>query len=184
MLHKFIYYYGAQIMKYFILIIFTIFSNFSYATDSSILCNASFLESITSPNLLNVVSNIRETRQPKTFVQRLVFSNRSALIRSALRQVCDETTGDNPMHLAARVATDFSVVYTLIEEERGHTPHPQSYADGVIVRTNTLGETPFDILRSRFIENLPEEQNVKNLDALLELYFNHETVVQNPLKRR
>ena len=187
---------GLKIMKYFILITFFILSSLSYdlshADDYTILCDASFLGSTTSRDLANTLRNIRinirdEERQSRSrlqeIVQEIVFSNRTALIMHALRQVCDETTGDNPMHLAARVATDFGVVTLLIQEEREHISYPQNYLENVILRTNKLDETPFDILRSRFAKDL-SEQAINNLNTLLEFYFMQETVARTPLRRR
>ena len=187
---------GLKIMKYFILITFFILSSLSYdlsyADDYTILCDASFLESTTSEDLANTLRNIRVNirdgeRQSRSrlqeIVQEIVFSNRTALMMHALRQVCDETTGDNPMHLAARVATDFGVVTLLIQEERGHISYPKNYSEDVILRKNKLDETPFDILRSRFAKDL-SEQAVNNLNALLEIYFMQETVARTPLRRR
>ena len=101
-------------------------------------------------------------------------------IISALRQTCDETTGDTPMHLAARLGADFDVIDSLIQQEVHYTPH--LHLNNPITRTNKLDQTPVDILKEGLIENLPDEQAI-NLDTLLELYIMQQQAIKHPLRR-
>ncbi len=173
-------------MKYFILITFIIFSNFSYATDSSILCDGTFLTSATPQDISDTLFNIRheDRRSARGITNRLrelIFSNREALMTSALLQTCDEKTGDTPIHLAARLGAEFGVINMLIQQESDYTP--RLYLNEPIMRKNKSDQTPVDILRARLIEDLPAHV-IDNLDTLLELYVMQQTAIECPLRGR
>ena len=169
-------------MKYLIFIVFIIFSNFSYATDPSILCNIPFLKSTTPHNLTDTLSAIvHRERQLQSWYRRFVMDDRGILLRY-LRQTCNEATGDTPVHLAARVDASFSVI-RLIQEEIECMPYKEHDADRVISRKNKRGETPFDILKNNLMETLPDHA-IENLDNLLKLYAMQESFTQGVLKRR
>ena len=77
-------------MKYFILIFFItfiIFSNFTYATDPSILCDTSFLTSSTPGDIATTLRNIRnnEDNRPRGFTN---FIRSLAFDRDAQNHIC------------------------------------------------------------------------------------------------
>ena len=170
-------------MKYFIFVLMASFISLSsiYADEFRILCNDSFLRTTTSGELANMLSNI--SRPPRNIWEKYVFPdgiNRAGLMFPIFRQICDEVTGDTPVHRAARVATDFGVVFFLMEEEKKY--YPQSYVDHIVMKKNKRDETAFDILRNRVIEDL-DEQAINNLDALLDLYADQRTATGSPLRK-
>lgn len=156
-------------MKCFISVIFILFLflNFSYAGDLSILCDSSFLRSTTVNNLNRVLLTVRDrNRGNQNWISNWLNSNRGLVDRTEFLQICDEVTGDTPLHLAARVGAGFGVMDVLIRKERGYTQYPLS---DVILRRNAEGQTPFEILRERVEQHL-STRSIDNLDTLLRLY--------------
>ena len=158
-------------MKCLIVMIVILFSNFSYGRDFSILCDSSFLQSTTASDLSSLLVTISDKdRENRDWVQTWFYPGRSSVTRVKFLQVCDELTGDTPLHVAARVGANLNVMRILIQRERGFT---QQYPlSSVLLRRNAEGQTPFEILRDRVTQNLSAE-SINKLDTLLRLYALH-----------
>ena len=158
-------------MRCLTLVVFILFPflNFTYAGDFSILCDPSFLRSATVNDLNRVLFTINdEDRENQNWISRL-SSNRGLVNKAKFLQVCDDVTGDTPIHLAARVGARLDVIIVFIQRERGYTKYPLS---DVVLRRNFEGQTPFEILKDRLTQYLSVEA-IDNLDTLLRLYALH-----------
>lgn len=170
-------------MKYFVIVIvFFQFLNFAYSHNPSILCNTSFLRSATASQLTDVLASMRhENEEEQNWIQQMIFSDRDSVIRSALFQVCDEITGDTPLHRAARVGARFDLIEALMQEERRRfVRHSRNPLSRDILRKNAQDQTPFEILKSRLTQEL-SARYVGDLDTLLELYITQNIAQQDAL---